>query len=330
MKTYLLVFTLLLFSDGYSQRWFAINDSTSYSYQGIDITVGRNKVYRNQNNTFTLIRDFSTNNTEIPEDYIRDFDFIDQDTWYVLVGSRYIGVETELYKTDDAGATWQLIVPESFTVTSFLNGQAKNINQIQVLHGRIYLFDAYYESRVFYSDDLGQTWVLWFQNQMAHFYQILTCGSNLYIYGLDGDGFFSSMTKIPDTVFGQTNATFDDGCYNTSTAGCYFATIQGNATSVPEICNYYNNLIPSICALNNQEFELSKVKITPNPTQSNISICGINTANPFEIKIYDVLGKLLYDNQNSTEIATEHWDAGVYLLSIQQGGSTKTITLIKK
>jgi hypothetical protein len=77
MKTYLLVFTLLLFSDGYSQRWFAINDSTSYSYQGIDITVGRNKVYRNQNNTFTLIRDFSTNNTEIPEDYIRDFDFID-------------------------------------------------------------------------------------------------------------------------------------------------------------------------------------------------------------------------------------------------------------
>ena len=167
-KVFFLLF-IVFFSEAYSQRWYTVNDSTSYSFQGVDIIVGRNKVYRNINNTLTLIRDFSSSNPNTSEDYIRDFDFIDANTWYVSVGSRYIGNESELYKTSDGGINWQLIVPESFNVPFFLNGRANHINQIQVLNNRIYLFDDYYESRVFYSDNSGQTWTLWFQNQMAHF-----------------------------------------------------------------------------------------------------------------------------------------------------------------
>ena len=120
-KVFFLLF-IVFFSEAYSQRWYTVNDSTSYSFQGVDITVGRNKVYRNQNNSLTLIRDFSINNAQIPEDYIRDFDFIDANTWYVSVGSRYIGNESELYKTSDGCIYWQLIVPESFNVPFSFSG----------------------------------------------------------------------------------------------------------------------------------------------------------------------------------------------------------------
>ena len=140
IKKYVFILLILLVNSTYGQRQFAVNDSTSYSFQGIDITVGRNKVYRNQNNSLTLIRDFSINNAQIPEDYIRDFDFIDANTWYVSVGSRYIGNESELYKTSDGGINWQLIVPESFSVPFFLDGRANHINQIQVLNNIIYFY----------------------------------------------------------------------------------------------------------------------------------------------------------------------------------------------
>ena len=74
MKKIFILLFIVVFSEMYSQRWYSVNDSTSYSFQGIDITVGRNKVYRNLNNTLTLIRDFSTSNPNSSEDYIRDFD----------------------------------------------------------------------------------------------------------------------------------------------------------------------------------------------------------------------------------------------------------------
>jgi hypothetical protein len=324
-KKYLFILLILLGNFTNGQRQFAVNDSTSYSFQGIDITVGRNKVYRNQNNSLTLVRDFSINNPQIPEDYIRDFDFIDANTWYVLVGSRYIGNESELYKTSDGGINWQLIAPESFSVPVFLNGRANHINQIQVLNNKIYLFDAYYESRVFYSDNNGQTWTLWFQNQIAHFYQILPCGSNLYIYGLAGDGFPSSMTKIPDEVFGQTNTTFYDGCHNIS-VGCYYAS----ATTIPEICNYYNNLITSICALNNQENALSNIKLNPNPTSNTVFIDGFDVSIPFDVSVFNALGQLCLRKMNEQRIDVSSLSNGLYFLKISQEYQTKTIPFLKK
>lgn len=324
IKKYVTLLLIILVNFSYAQRQFAVNDSTSYSFEGINITVGRNKVYRNLNNTLTLIRDFSTNNPQIPEDYIRDFDFIDANTWYVSVGSRYIGNESELYKTTDSGNNWQLIVPESFSIPIFLNGRANHINQIQVLDDKIYLFDGYYESRVFYSDNSGQTWTLWFQNQIAHFYQILPCGSSLYIYGLAGDGFPSSMTKIPDEVFGQTNTTFYDGCHNIS-VGCYYA----NATTVPEICNYYNNLMSSICALNESEFQSSKINIYPNPTSDSVTIEGLTDAANYKIEIYDVLGQKKETVYNSKVLDFSRINSGVYFIKIVQNTNSRTFKIIR-
>ena len=331
MKTYLLLVILLLFSDGYSQRWFAINDSTSYSYQDIDITVGRNKVYRNINNTLTLIRDFSINNSQIPQDYIRDFDFIDQDTWYVLVGSRNIGHVTELYKTDDAGITWQIITPQSLTFSpSPGSGRiAGNINQIQVLNGRIYLFDAYYESRVFYSDDFGQTWNHWFQCFWSHYYQIFQCGNDLYIHGLQGDGFRAYMVKIPESFVGQTNirTTNVGGCNNGGTAGCYYAS---SSFTVPQVYSYFKNLVETtICALNTEDNDLMKVVVSPNPTSNLITIEGITDLATFKIEVYDVLGQIKFQISNVKEIDFSTLSSGIYFLKIIKDKEYKTFKIIR-
>ncbi|MCF6130113.1 T9SS type A sorting domain-containing protein [Flavobacterium sp. AS60] len=326
-------FALFLFSSLFShaQRWYAINDSTSYSYENINITVGRHNVYLNQGGNLSVIRDFDINNPQINEDYIRDFDFIDADTWYVLVGSRYIGSETELYKTDDAGLNWQLLAPESFTVPNSLDGTANNINQVQFLNGRIYLFDAYYTSRVFYSDDLGQTWTHWFQCFWSHYYQIYACGSQLYIHGLAGDGFRPYMVEIPPSYFGQQNivTTNVGGCNNSGTPGCYHAPAN---MSVPDVYDYFRNLFQTtICTtLDNANITVKEIKVYPNPAIYSLSLEGVDATIPFSISVYNSLGQKFLEDKNKRNIDLTSFESGVYFLKITQQKITKSIKVIKQ
>lgn len=331
MKKSFIVLIILISNYASSQRWFAINDSTSYSFQGINITVGRNKIYRNLNNTLTLIRDFSTNNPQIQEDYIRDFDFIDENTWYVLVGSRYIGQKTELYKTNDAGLIWELITPQSFTVPSNLDGIADSINQIQFLDGRIYLFDTYYTSRVFYSDDLGQTWTHWFECFWSHYYQIYGCGNDLYIHGLAGDGFRPYMLQIPPSYFGQQNifTTNVGGCNNTGTEGCYHA--PANIT-VPEVFEYFKNLFDTtICnSLGMTDTIANNLKVFPNPIIDYFTLVGVDTSQPFSIKVYNNLGQLCFVEKNKVTVDFSTLPHGGYYVSVTQEQINKTVKVYKQ
>jgi hypothetical protein len=331
MKKQLLFLFFLISSTCFSQRWFAINDSTSYSYQGIDITVGRNKVYRNLNNSLTLIRDFSTSNPNPSEDYIRDFDFIDEDSWFVLVGSRYIGGTTELYKTNDAGVTWQLIIPQAQIFGPWVgsDGIADSINQIQVINNRIYLFDAYYISRVFYSDDFGLTWNHWFQGFWSHYYQIYACGNDLYLQGIKGDGFANYMIKIPDSFNGQVNL-FPwpnlGSCHNGG-SGCYYAS---SSLTVPEVYNYFKNLVENtICALNTEDNVLMNVVVSPNPTSNLITIDGITDLATFKIEVYDVLGQIKFQKSNVKEIDFSTLSSGIYFLKIIKDKEYKTFKIIR-
>lgn len=316
----------------YSQRWYSVNDSTSYSFQGIDITVGRNKVYRNLNNTLTLIRDFSTSNPNSSEDYIRDFDFIDEDSWYVLVGSRYIGQTTELYKTDDGGITWQLIIPQAqlFGPYAGSDGFADSINQVQVINSRIYLFDAYYISRVFYSDDYGLTWNHWFQGFWSHYYQIYTCGNDLYLQGMKGDGFPNYMVKIPNSFIGQVNL-FPwpnlGSCHNGG-SGCYYAS---SSLTVPEVYNYFKNVVENtICTLDSKEINLGNIKLNPNPTSNLLFLDGFDASIPFDISVVNSLGQLCLSKMNEQTIDVSSLCNGVYFLKVTQEKNTKTIQFFKK
>lgn len=303
-----------------AQRWFAINDSTQYHYQDIHIVAGRNKLYRLNGNEATLLRDFSIDNPQIPEDYVRDFDFLNESTWTVLVGSRYIGNETVLYKTNDSGENWEVITPQSFTVPSNLNGVANHINQIQVLGGRLIAFDGYYNSRVFFSDDSGQTWTHWFESIVwSHYYQIFPCGENLFIMSLEGDGFRYYLVKIPDEYSGQQNlATFNVGNCPNGGLGCYFPPF--GLQDPPSVYFYFRDMVQdSICpSLFIEESVHKPVDAYYDTVQQLIVIHGLDTRIPFQIGLYNAFGQCVVLDKNKEMIECASFPAGVYVLRIEQ------------
>lgn len=329
MKKIFLILAIMTGLPTLAQRWYAINDSTHYSYEDVTITVGRHKVYRNIDNNLTLLHDFDINNSQIPEDYIRDFDFIDASNWYVLVGSRYIGTQTELYKTTDAGQNWTLITPQSFTVPNSFDGTANNINQVQFLNGRIYLFDRYYQSRVFYSDDLGQTWTHWFECFWSHYYQIYACGDDLYIHGLEGDGFKAYMVQIPPAYLTQQNimTTNVGNCHNNS-PGCYYVLPN---TPVPDVFYHFQNLFTNtICALKTTKFNLDEITVSPNPVNQFVTINHIDAQQDFSVMIYNHLGQICIEKNNTTIIDCADLTQGLYFMELNQNGLNKTIKFIKQ
>lgn len=329
MKKIVVLLFLLSSLVGSAQRWYAINDSTDYNYEDVSITVGRHKVYRNIDNNLTVVHDFDINNSQIPEDYIRDFDFIDATTWYVLVGSRYIGTETELYKTTDAGVTWTLITPQTFTAPISFDSTANNINQIQFLNGRIYLFDRYYQSRVFYSDDLGQTWTHWFECFWSHYYQIYACGDDLYIHGLEGDGFKAYMVQIPSSYMGQQNiiTTNVGNCHNNA-PGCYFVAPN---TPVPDVFYHFQKLFNNtICALKTPDYTINQVTISPNPVRHFMTLNHIDQEVDFSVVIYNQLGQICLEKNNVSTIDCATLPQGFYFVELHQNGNSKTLQFIKQ
>lgn len=313
----------------FAQRSYSINDSTSYQLGNTKITVGRHKVYHNVNEELTLIRDFTL--ADEPLYYVRDFDFIDADSWYVLVGSRYIGAPTQLYRTDDSGVSWELVVPFLPGLSGGIDDTANSINQVQVLDNRIYLFDNYYQSRVVYSDDGGQSWVLWFESFWSHWYQIYACGNDLYIHGMPGDGFRAYMTQIPASYFGGQNIQTVvpiGGCHNGNTEGCYYA--PANIT-VPEIYNHFKSVFETVICpnLGIEEAYFNSIQLVPNPAQNNLSIQGLDPSSAFQITLYNSLGQQMISISNRTEIDLANLSAGVYQLRIEQHQRTLFRKMLK-
>lgn len=195
-RTWLL---LLLFLGGlcqtsYAQRMKFRNDSTVYGITPADtIVAGRYMLYRWANATLSPIHDFYPPDTNY---YIRDFDYLDTKNWYVIVGSRWYGGTSILYKTTDAGTNWQ--VDTSYYPVS----EYRNLNSLQVYdRNRIFLFDNYYISSVYRSEDGGNTWVKWIESFAQHHKGIFVCSdTSLYLWGGFGDGFSAYMFPIPDTA----------------------------------------------------------------------------------------------------------------------------------
>lgn len=71
---------------------------------------------------------------------------------------------------------------------------------------------------------------------------------------------------------------------------------------------------------------LSEVKIYPNPTNSKAYISGISN---YDLKILDGSGKLVVmeNNHNSEYIDVSSFQPGLYFVTVQKGGSSRTIKL---
>lgn len=323
MKSFFYLFLLLLDIEAYPQRQWSVNDSTDYTLDNIHVVAGRHKLYLEDQNSLSLIHDFMQ--PDEPNYYIRDFDFIDSQHWYVLVGSRYIGHPTQLYETVNAGTDWQLILPESFTVPETLNGKAESINQIQLLDGRIYLFNGYYISNLLYSDDFGQTWVYWFQSVIAHYYQMYQCADALYLHGLAGDAFQPYLFGIPTELLPQQNLTnFYSGCHNLS-PHCYYP--PSNST-VPEVVVYFDNVMDGICSLGILEEEKQPIGLLPNPVRDVFEVAS--EVPVLQITIYSLFGQSLIRFRNTTRCNIENLTSGIYLVAVETPNGISTLRLLKE
>ncbi|MFT3796687.1 T9SS type A sorting domain-containing protein [Flavobacterium sp.] len=323
MKPFFYVLLLLWGIEVYPQRQWAVNDSTDYALGNTHIVAGRHKLYLESQNNLSLLYDFTQ--PDEPDYYIRDFDFIDNQHWYVLVGSRYIGHPTQLYETVNAGADWQPILPESFTVPETLNGKAESINQIQVLDGRIYLFNGYYISNLLYSDDFGQTWVYWFQSVIAHYYQMYRCGDALYLHGLAGDAFQPYLFEIPQSLLPQQNVTnFYSGCHNLS-PHCYYP--PSNST-VPEIVAYFDTVIDGVCSLGISDGAKPIAGLVANPVQDFFEM--VSEVPILKMEVYNLFGQSVAHFDNTAHGNIGNLASGIYLLRVATENGSATLRLLKR
>src|SRR5690606_29123197 len=83
-------------------------------------------------------------------------------------------------------------------------------------------------------------------------------------------------------------------------------------------------------ALSTDDFDVSSIKIYPNPVKNELHI---NLNNSFEttVEIYNVLGRRMLNQtiQDSEILSTENLSTGVYILKLTQGNQSITKKLIK-
>lgn len=194
-----------------AQRKKYVNDSTIYGITPNDtIVAGRHTLYRKAGNSLSPIRNFSINFPDTSY-FIRDFDFWDEKNWYLLYGSKWYS-GAELYKSNDAGATW------SIDTSYYPVSTARSINQVQIVdRKRAFLFDNYYMSNVYRTFDAGATWQVWVTSFAQNHMGIFICNdSTYYLWGTYGDGFSNYMFPIPQWLpsqtFTWTRCNRDSGC----------------------------------------------------------------------------------------------------------------------
>jgi hypothetical protein len=137
-----------------------------------------------------------------------------------------------------------------------------------------------------------------------------------------------SVPNTPNTLLNQVIATTVD---LSSYAGqtIYLAWVDdfegGNILAIDDIDITVNGL-------STNQFTANTFSIYPNPSNGNFNIKAVNTMN--EIRIYDIVGKLIYsksiDSENE-EIKTSNLAKGIYVVSIEleNGNSSKHKIIIE-
>lgn len=313
-------FSLAWTCEATAQRQWGVLDSTHYAI-GDDTTLiaSRHQLYRALPAGTTLIRDFT--DPEEPNYFIRDVDHWSSHEFYVLVGSRYIGAPTFLFKTMDAGSTWT--VDSSFFDAAT---EPPSLNQMTIVGDTAYLFNGYYISEVLRSYDHGITWQSWFSSLIAHYYGLIPCGNTAFIHGMVGDGFSPSMWQVPDSLWAIQAPGFWSGCHNGGAPGCYYAP----SIPYPEVVQYFDSLANALCATGLSVVEPAagpQLTLAPNPATDRIHVIGSRAGG--ELRITDGLGREQRVQRTGEVLAIGTLPAGVYLVHITEGGVRSTLRFVK-
>lgn len=311
----------LFTSPATAQRQWGLSDSTSYAIGGdTSLIASRKQLYRALPNDTVLLRDFAV--ADEPDLYIRDVDHWSSTDWYVLVGSRYIGYPTVLYRTVDAGATW-------FEDTSYLSVvDASSINQMSITEdGGAYLFNGYYTSEVLRSFDGGGTWEPWFNSLIAHYYGIIPCGTTAFIFGMVGDGFQPAMWQVPDSLWTLEDIQFWSGCHNGGVAGCYYASTTPYAEVVTEF-QQVADLLCTALAIGPVLNDVVSLRLYPNPATDVVMLEGI--AQTDVITVTDLGGHTVPVHRTGRTLDVRNLVPGVYVVSAKGGASVARARFVRE
>tara|TARA_R110002126_G_scaffold112105_1_gene250142 strand:+ start:4815 stop:6476 length:1662 start_codon:yes stop_codon:yes gene_type:complete len=100
---------------------------------------------------------------------------------------------------------------------------------------------------------------------------------------------------------------------------------------IPDFEKALNIYLPLIASID--EFNMSHLKVSPNPVTTNFSIVNLNNNfSSYSLEVFNILGKkvLSISNLTSNEIDISHLENGLYLLKVTRGHQQKIIKLIKK
>lgn len=303
-----------------AQRQWGLSDSTSYTVGGdTTLIASRHILYRALPGDTTLLWDFT--DPQEPDHFIRDVDHWSSGEYYVLVGSRYIGYPTTLYKSTDAGSTWS--IDSSFFEAAT---EPTSLNQMTIVGDTAFLFNGYYISEVLRSFDRGLTWQFWFQSLIAHYYGIIPCGNTAFIYGMVGDAFTPSMWQIPDSLWDLQVSNYWSGCHNSGAPGCYYPP----GIQYPVVVQYFDSLASALCATGLSVGEPAagpQLTLAPNPATDRIHVIGSRAG--AELLITDGLGREQRVQRTGEVLAIGTLPAGVYHVHITEGEVRSTLRFVK-
>ena len=143
---------------------------------------------------------------------------------------------------------------------------------------------------------------------------------NLSLY-VNGD--LKGSIPYDDTV--QTTTINDINVEGTVTVVITEDTTGGDRVAIDDLSwTCYSTL-------SNEEFDVSSIKIYPNPVKNQLHI-SLNNNFETTVEIYNVLGRKMHNQtiQNSEMISTKSLSSGIYILKITQGNQSITKKLIKE
>jgi len=332
--TFLVLFNFCVLSVK-GQREYSICDSTEYILNNdTSVIAGRNHIYLYTSTGINLLYNFSQPDTNY---YIRDFDIVNSNLWFTLIGSRYIGSPTILYRSGDQGVHW-LVDTSFYSATRTIDSTSyyNSINQVnEIGSDTILLFMGYYYSGIAYSTDGGNTWKNWFQNLITHYHGIFKCNSEYYLFGLEGDAFRPSMFAFQkENLFRNDSlvnfnhfspTSVHPPCYNGLHPDCVHA--YSNLSRCGQYL-FFKNYTDSICSLTTNTVEIDNnenFSIYPNPADQTITVAFPEIENEtWDVEIYDLKGvkyfleKSISPGSSQTIVMqVKSLPVGIYLITLQ-------------
>lgn len=161
---------------------------------------------------------------------------------------------------------------------------------------------------------------------------------NILSYSVDGTNFvqthLNTTTFDIETDFNLIHLDFTEiEAVNDNQNFKIKIDFQGNTTGTSGNNRFDNITLKGVnTTLSSDSFSQTEIQIFPNPFDEQLTILSSEFIQ--QIKVYDMLGKQVYDksnvNNNQTALSLNHLSNGVYIIKIVAENNIKTQKIIKK